>query len=124
VGHEPTGDQPVKKPTSKTATIVGGIIAAAIIGGICAMSVAHSRQPEDRSTPAVNACEGFVKDQLKAPSTARFSNERYGQDGLVFTVTGDVDAQNSFGATIRNHYTCVVTDTGADFILRSPIDLT
>jgi hypothetical protein len=47
-----------------------------------------------------------VKARLKAPATARFSGETVEHTAGYDGVTGDVDAQNSFGALIRSHYTC------------------
>lgn len=62
---------------------------------------------------ARHACEGWVRDQLKAPSTADF------QDGTItskgegaWTVTGQVDAENGFGAKIRAPWVCEVTLDG------------
>lgn len=54
-------------------------------------------------------CRQFVERQLRAPSTARFPATeqraiRTAQD--EFRVTGVVDAQNAFGAMIRNVYSC------------------
>lgn len=57
---------------------------------------------------AVEACQEDVRARLKAPSTAEFVD-----DPLVvevddgYQVTGEVDAQNGFGAMIRNRYTCL-----------------
>lgn len=52
----------------------------------------------------------YVKDQLKAPSTAKFP---WYEDAFVFDLGGGkfqvnayVDAENSFGAKLRSHYTC------------------
>lgn len=49
----------------------------------------------------------FVRRRLKAPVTAQFvayDNLSRFTGGCEFTVEGDVDAQNSFGAAIRSHY--------------------
>lgn len=64
---------------------------------------------------ATRECEEFVREQLKAPATATFSNEetsRYPGSDLIL-VTGDVDAQNSYGALLRNDYNCLVDGEGA-----------
>lgn len=56
--------------------------------------------------------EDAVKEQLKSPSTAEFSPKdetTFEIDENVWTVSGWVDAQNSFGATIRNSYTVKIT---------------
>jgi hypothetical protein len=52
---------------------------------------------------AITACENSVKAQLKAPSTAGFSDEQATKLSAVrYAVSGFVDAENSFGAKIRN----------------------
>ena len=62
---------------------------------------------------AYNVAQQFVAQQLKAPSTAEFPSVRdvtivtTGRCG--FTINGYVDAQNSFGATLRTRYTATVT---------------
>ena len=56
---------------------------------------------------AADAAQGFVLKALKAPATAKFVGVPSVQpftDGS-YEVTGEVDAQNSFGALLRNHYT-------------------
>jgi hypothetical protein len=59
-------------------------------------------------------CQGFVKERLTAPSTAKFPNA-FGADTKTVTlgrghyrVTSYVDAQNSFGAQIRTTFVCKV----------------
>jgi hypothetical protein len=49
--------------------------------------------------------------KLKAPSTAEFSGTT-ATGGGPWTVTGQVDSQNSFGAMIRSPFGCTVTITG------------
>ena len=57
--------------------------------------------------------EHFVEQRLKSPSTAKFGPYREmvitptGGD-CEFTVSSYVDAQNSFGAMMRNSFTAVV----------------
>lgn len=50
----------------------------------------------------------IVKNGLKSPSTAKFpssSNCSMKKNGKLLTVSGYVDAQNSFGAKIRSNWT-------------------
>ena len=56
---------------------------------------------------AVKQCEEFAKQRLKAPSTASFDLEATGS-GPSYTVTGTVDAENSFGAKMRSNITCKI----------------
>lgn len=75
-------------------------------------------------------CKDFVRDNLKSPSSADFGGllddwdealfleaEKASEFGVdttnlrntgIWVVTGQVDAQNSFGAMIRSRYTCVM----------------
>jgi hypothetical protein len=52
-----------------------------------------------------------VNANLKAPSTASLSSTARGSDGK-YTVTGQVDAENSFGAKVRNSYQGAVSISG------------
>ena len=61
---------------------------------------------------AITIAEKIVKGELKAPSTAEFcSNSEYTVScvGNTWTVKGYVDAQNSFGATLRSNFTVKFT---------------
>lgn len=66
---------------------------------------------------AQSACEDVVRARLKAPGSAKFSNMRYNESGSTYTIRLDVDAQNSFGAAIRNTFTCELTWTGTSYRL-------
>lgn len=59
-------------------------------------------------TDAANVCQQIVKDRLKAPATAEFSGVGYSGSSPRWTVTGAVDAENSFGAKLRMNWTCVI----------------
>ncbi len=67
-------------------------------------------EPKDKcnSSYAKYEAENVVRSMLKAPKTADFSNDRYTRYGDLDTggcyVSGDVDAQNGFGAMLRSHY--------------------
>lgn len=58
---------------------------------------------------AVTAAQNLVKEQLKSPSTASFPSNASAYDvttdGTYFYVSGYVDAQNSFGAELRQNWT-------------------
>jgi uncharacterized protein involved in type VI secretion and phage assembly len=67
---------------------------------------------------AFTASKSLVRDRLKSPSTADFpwydkSFVTHRGKGL-FEVNAYVDAQNSFGATLRNRYTCILTTKAKD----------
>lgn len=78
-----------------------------------------SSSPEVTGVSAELACQDFVKNRLKAPSTAKFSAVSHTGSGSFYTVTGAVDAQNSFGAMLRLNFTCKVTSQGDKWVLTS-----
>ncbi len=53
-----------------------------------------------------------VKSQLKAPSTAKFDETKTSLVDNSWIVTGTVDAQNSFGVSLRNNFTVKITFIG------------
>lgn len=55
---------------------------------------------------AISVCQQSVETKLKAPATAEFGGEDSFYVGDDWTVTGWVDAENSFGALIRNTWSC------------------
>jgi hypothetical protein len=87
-------------------------VVVAILGSIYfpeAGQQANHYDSPDRSD-ACFASQKFVRDELKAPSTAEFpdwteSNCQATQSGNVWTVRSFVDAENSFGAQVRSDYT-------------------
>jgi len=71
---------------------------------------------------ALAIAESKVEAQLKAPSTAEFcsiSEADISQKGDTWTVRGWVDAQNGFGAMIRNKYTVVIVEHGDSYSVES-----
>ncbi len=64
------------------------------------------------------AGQRLVKDRLKAPSTAKFSDYYRGDSGAsrvkgtTFRTWGYVDAQNSFGAMLRSQYLAFLNHDG------------
>ncbi|MFM6963050.1 MAG: hypothetical protein ACKOWJ_02110 [Micrococcales bacterium] len=57
------------------------------------------------------SCEALVLKGLKAPATAKFSQESLADvDSRLSQIDGVVDSQNSFGALIRSSFECQVTD--------------
>ncbi|NHI49037.1 hypothetical protein FDE94_14510 [Clostridium botulinum] len=69
---------------------------------------------EDNEATLITTAQGVVKKNLKSPSTAKFpwSFKEYNiqesksdnKDMVIYTVTGYVDAENSFSAKIRNNF--------------------
>jgi hypothetical protein len=64
-------------------------------------------------------CQRFVRNQLRAPSTAEFpaASREYAIEhagGGTYTVRGYVDAQNAFGGTVRQRFVCMTTHKDGD----------
>lgn len=70
-----------------------------------------------RSVVARNRCEDAIRSQLRSPSSAEFVDGVTKDDGALvptFVVTGQVDAMNAFGATVRQSWTCRARSDFAD----------
>jgi hypothetical protein len=85
-----------------------------------ATPTSYSSKP-DVSAPITYA-QGFVRRRLKSPSSASFpwSFDEYNVTDLGlghWRVSGYVDAQNGFGATIRTHWSVEMQDEGASWKL-------
>jgi hypothetical protein len=96
---------------AKEALAVFGILGAIGIGlWLTPDSGGSSRSSEAmfHDVLAERACERYVAAQLKAPSTAEFTDTEATGIGAQRTVSGSVDAQNGFGAMIRSSFTCDV----------------
>lgn len=108
--------------------VLVGIFAVVAAVGIVANRPPDPVAPND--APAVRSeaniasdvgfhCREWVKQRLKAPATAKFPREGreagrlIGGDSTQWLARGVVDAQNSFGALIRNRYECEARVTGA-----------
>lgn len=129
-------DRMREKAESDTAlTAVGAAVALAVVvvAGLWWWIGADNRESERQatqrdSTPALKsgaayACAEFVKRQLKAPTTAQFPRQGRGVSEVssgVFEVSGQVDAQNSFGAQLRHGYFCRVKLEDGDWL---PVDV-
>lgn len=74
------------------------------------------REEETRRMDAWMTSQEFVKRRLKSPSTAEFSSQSNTSvtkvDSLTYRVRGHVDAQNSFGAMLRNQYVVTMRSSG------------
>lgn len=57
---------------------------------------------------SIAQCEARIGEMLKAPATADFHSSTTAAGDGQWTVTGTVDAENSFGATVRASYGCTV----------------
>lgn len=105
----------VKRPGTRTTTFltVVGVLLAVTVAICCAGGFVGgdrgSRQltEEEVESSAKVAAEGFVKQYLKSPATAKFVRDKKCErlsEPNEYIVVGSVDAQNSFGAMIRSTY--------------------
>lgn len=94
-----------------------GIILAPVILIVLFIIGGYIFGSDDSNEPnrfeAIRYCEDAVRDQLRSPSTAAFDSES--TDSNPYRVSGTVDAENGFGATVRNNFSCTVTITGDSF---------
>ena len=67
---------------------------------------------------AYNYAEGFIKQKLKSPSTAKFPGISEKDQHTTYLgsekykIESWVDSQNSFGATIRTKFSCIIIFEG------------
>lgn len=95
---------------------------------ICLVGVTSLNQEEDTEITASKIyvmCKPYVENSLISPSTAEFP-EYYKVDigtlrgtSNTYVVNGYVDAQNSFGAKIRTHYSCAIKHKGGEWANRN-----
>ncbi|NIC42700.1 hypothetical protein [Aquabacterium sp. A08] len=104
-GHK----KPYPKPVSK-ATVA--ITYSVVVGTMVIVGTTPDNNTGRDAVSAHMYCERLVKSSLKAPSSAKFASF---SDASVtstgagkFRVVSYVDAQNSFGAMIRNSFACLI----------------
>lgn len=116
--------------------ITGGIMTVAVIaaGGIFAATgnldfILHPQESE-----AISECQSAVADELISPSSASFSNVTTKKGGVAdlvdvptdslvsmpdvtaFVVTGKVDGDNGFGASLRSTFRCRAFFSEGNFV--------
>jgi hypothetical protein len=114
----------VTEPTAPAAkSKLWGLFAILGLVALCGLSILIKTINGDGDVPDGNdaqvACKHFVEQRLKAPSTAGFSGLSHSGSDTRWTVTGVVDAENSFGAKLRMDWTCQVHLVDGDWLLDS-----
>jgi hypothetical protein len=111
--YDPTAATPRPSPPinlGKTLAIIVATIAA--IAGLVFVIWYNSDAQQ-----ATRACEAYLRDEvLRAPSTAKFSSEEFFDTDRP-EVTGDVDAQNGFGAMLRSSFSCSMEKRAGDWVV-------
>lgn len=105
---------PTKSPSATKFLAILAVVLAVIGLGIWAIIY----NSDDHQ--AIRACESWVRDQLKTPATAKFSDEHFTEAKYTFSgkaeVHGDLDAQNTYGATIRSVFACMMEKRNGDWV--------
>lgn len=124
MGKNKVGQDKSSLTNTAGGAIAGGIFVVAVIAGALSLvmwaynslsSPGDKKAAADFSSMAHIKCNDYVKDRLKAPSTAEFPflADRITKvsDGH-YLVESHVDAQNSFGAKLRRDYYCDIELVG------------
>jgi len=112
-GYKPgelgTESKPVK--TKGCLIAFGLFVLFAILVSSCAKP-----EPKDSALSAYIISQQFVEEKLRSPSTAKFPMFREAHVTNIgegkYIVIAYVDAQNHFGATIRNNFSATVKYAG------------
>lgn len=88
------------------------LVIMGIGGWIAGNSGGDDTSPRYDKYEAIAQCEARIDKLLKAPSTADYDSDATGSGAGPWTVSGTVDAGNSFGAKIRSSFGCTVTMSG------------
>jgi hypothetical protein len=74
---------------------------------------AAQRRQQNARRHATAACHVYIENQLKVPSSAKFSYPAHvEQTERGYFVGGRVEAQNAFGVMLRSTYACAVDADG------------
>jgi hypothetical protein len=129
----PQPTPPPKKGNPKVAAIgCASLLAVIVAVGVIAVATDDSDgKPLDESAAVM--CEEFVKKRLKSPGSAEFPgvmDSDYAKTTTLssnkpwkYKVTGAVDSQNGFGATVRSDYICTVSTQDNDTWTLDDLDL-
>lgn len=84
-----------------------GMVALVIVLAVsCSVMGGSNGDSSPSSYEAERQCQEWVRDQLRAPSTADFSQTTSTGGPSSWSVSGVVDAENGFGAMLRTSWTC------------------
>lgn len=123
---QPTeGTPPKMEPEKKTGGkwwlfLILGIFLACVISATTTINgesvFKREYTEDDYKASCYSLAEQQVKEYLKAPSTAKFcpmrDTEFHSLGGNIYTMSGWVDAQNSFGASLRTVWGVMVSVEG------------
>lgn len=84
--------------------MIVAVIALPVACSIASSGGGSSWEPTPYEARSI--CEDWVRDKLKAPATAVFTDGRDSGGPNSYMITGTVDAENSFGAMLRTAWSC------------------
>lgn len=90
---------------------------ACLLANSCSKDSTSAKKQTDDYFFACTAAENEVEKQLKSPSSAQFpicSKMDIDNNGNVWTIKSYVEAQNSFGATVKNDFTVKIEILGGN----------
>lgn len=114
---------PKRWPGWKIALLVAALISPAVVFALVLTAVRSDPSDSSKTAPTLESAAGMcheeVKKNLKAPGTAQFGTADFSTtvEGVPIRVSGWVDAQNSFGALVRNRYSCLATPSGSTWTI-------
>lgn len=101
-----------RRQANKVIFPITAILVVLLFYGLCKSNKPGNVTKQISKMDAAVMAKSFVEQNLKAPATADFGpvrDENVDQlNDTTFTVRGYVDAENTFGAKLRNNYTCTV----------------
>lgn len=111
-GSAPAAPADGKKPEKQPIGFSGCLVVLALLGlgGYGLAQCGGDDEPSESlmQIQAEDQCKDWVKEKLKAPATADFSDERVSGSAGDYTIAGAVDSENSFGAKIRSTWVCTI----------------
>lgn len=117
---------PYCKKSIKTKPVTWLVLAAIVLMLLSLALPRDNKVSSNERQPAKDTARFMARNAalifLKAPSTAKYCGEEISEfdfaGAQAYKVEGCIDAQNSFGAMLRNYYTAVIikTDTGLKLV--------
>jgi hypothetical protein len=93
--------------------VLGAVVALLLAGGAYVLTRPGGVKGGDPDrTQAIHLCEDSIRNQIRSPASAQFSGETYSAGASTWTVYGNIDAQNGFGALIRKTWSCTLVKSG------------
>lgn len=108
------GNRPAwRKVALAVVMLVGAVLCCLNPGDM--LGIESGTEPNELDAYA--ACKHFVRQHLRAPRTAKFpmiTEVDWASENDLWGIEGYVDAENTFGAKVREYYNCQVRYDSAD----------